>query len=178
MSVSVTADSLTNFPTQFYFLFLAHGHAQYAAYCVRRSAYRMAFRSLMGGGEGCGVGPTGMRTRHADINCIHAAPLKRVPSCYRLHLDLQRCRTHRHGRSAAWTGEDPGTTEKTVQNGTAAHMENIRDQAEVLVSRYPTFRVHSLSLESGSSGRSCCDPEVRMMTDQRVPRKPDAPVPQ
>ena len=81
--------------------------------------------------------------------------------------------------SAAWTGEDPGTTEKTVQNGTAArNMENIRDQAEVLVSRYPTFRVHSLSLESGSSGRSCCDPEVRMRTDQRVPRKPDAPVPQ
>ena len=56
-------------------------------------------------GEGCGVGPTGMRTRHADINCVHAAPLS--ASCYRLQ--------DRHGRSAAWTVEDSGTTEKTVQ---------------------------------------------------------------
>jgi len=30
-------------------------------------------------------------------------------------------------------------------------------------------------VNSNSSGRSC-DPEVRMRTDQRVPRKPDAPV--
>ena len=176
MTLSITSRPNSNFN----FLHIARGHA-HTIRCVLRSPFRVPYGVPFtdGGGDGCGVGPTGMRTRHADINCIHAARHSARPVLLQAAPgDLQRCRTHRHGRSAAWTGEDPGTTEKTVQNGTAAHMENIRDQAEVLVSRYPTFRVHSLSLESGSSGRSCCDPEVRMRTDQRVPRKPDAPVPQ
>jgi len=61
-------------------------------------------------GEGCGVGPTGMRTRHADV---HAAPLS--ASCNRLQ--------DRHGRSAAWTAKGLEPQKRLFKNGMAAQMK-------------------------------------------------------